>query len=66
MLLSFLPVFAWGGLEGKMFWPLALTKSLALAASAVLAITLVPALCSLLVRGRMHGEREVWLVAHAD
>jgi len=56
MLLSFLPVFALGGMEGKMFRPLAVTKSLALLAVAVLAITLVPALCSLLIRGRLRGE----------
>ena len=56
MLLSFLPVFALGGMEGKMFRPLAVTKCLALAAVAVLAITLVPALCSLLIRGRLRGE----------
>lgn len=62
MLVSFLPVFALGGLEGRMFRPLAITKSLALIASAVLAITVVPALCSLLVRGRIRGERDSWLV----
>ena len=62
MLLSFLPVFALGGLEGKMFRPLALTKSFALIAVAGLAITLVPALCTLLVKGRMRAERESWLV----
>ena len=56
MLLSFLPVFALGGMEGKMFRPLAVTKSLALASVAVLSITLVPALCSLLIRGRLRGE----------
>jgi Cu(I)/Ag(I) efflux system membrane protein CusA/SilA len=56
MLLSFLPVFALGGIEGKMFFPLALTKSFALAAVAVLAITLVPALCTVFVRGRLRDE----------
>jgi Cu(I)/Ag(I) efflux system membrane protein CusA/SilA len=56
MLLSFLPVFALGGMEGKMFRPLATTKSLALLASAGLAITLVPALSALLIRGRARGE----------
>ena len=62
MLLSFLPVFALEGLEGKMFRPLAITKSLALAGAAVLAITLVPALCVVLVRGRMIPERRSWFV----
>jgi Cu(I)/Ag(I) efflux system membrane protein CusA/SilA len=58
MLLSFLPVFALGGMEGKMFRPLAFTKSFALASVAVLAITLVPALCSLFIKGRLRGEME--------
>lgn len=62
MLLSFLPVFALEGLEGKMFRPLAITKSLALGGAAVLAITLVPALCVVLVRGRMIPERRSWFV----
>ena len=58
MLISFLPVFALGGMEGKMFRPLAATKTLALAASGLLAITLVPALASLLIRGRIPAEEE--------
>lgn len=62
MLISFLPVFALGGLEGKMFRPLAFTKSFALAAAALLAITLVPALCTFLVRGRLRREEESWVV----
>ncbi len=62
MLLSFLPVFALGGIEGRMFQPLAFTKSFALMAVAVLAITAVPALCSLLIRGRLRSETENPLV----
>jgi Cu(I)/Ag(I) efflux system membrane protein CusA/SilA len=62
MLLSFLPVLALGGMEGKMFWPLALTKSLALMAAAVLTITLVPALCTIFIRGRLRREEDSWLV----
>lgn len=62
MLLSFLPVFALGGLEGKMFRPLAFTKSFAMLAVGLLAITLVPALCTVLVRGRLRGEEQVGLV----
>jgi Cu(I)/Ag(I) efflux system membrane protein CusA/SilA len=62
MLLSFIPVFALGGIEGKMFFPLALTKSFALAAVAVLAITLVPALCTVFVRGRLRDESASFLV----
>jgi Cu(I)/Ag(I) efflux system membrane protein CusA/SilA len=62
MLISFLPVFALGGLEGKMFRPLAMAKSLALLTAAVLAISLVPALCSCLIRGRICPERDSWVV----
>jgi Cu(I)/Ag(I) efflux system membrane protein CusA/SilA len=58
MVLSFLPVFALGGIEGKMFRPLAYTKTFALASVAVLAITLVPALCTIFIRGRLRSERE--------
>lgn len=62
MLLSFLPVFALGGIEGKMFRPLAYTKSFALLAVAVLAVTLVPALCTVFIRGRLRSERDNPLV----
>lgn len=57
MLLSFLPVFALRGLEGKMFFPLAWTKSLAMAAAGLLALTLVPALCAIVLKGRGCGEQ---------
>jgi Cu(I)/Ag(I) efflux system membrane protein CusA/SilA len=62
MVLSFLPVFALGGIEGKMFHPLAFTKTFALASVALLAVTLVPALCTLFVRGRLRSETENPLV----
>jgi Cu(I)/Ag(I) efflux system membrane protein CusA/SilA len=62
MLLSFLPVFALSGIEGKMFRPLAFTKCFALAAVAVLAVTLVPAVCTVFIRGRLRGEMDSWLV----
>lgn len=62
MLLSFLPVFALGGLEGKMFHPLAFTKSFAMLGVGLLSITLVPALCTVFVRGRLRSEEEVGLV----
>jgi len=62
MLVSFLPVFALGGVEGRMFRPLAYTKTFALLAVAVLAVTLVPALCTIFVRGRIRGEQQSWLV----
>ena len=58
MVLSFLPVFALGGIEGKMFHPLAYTKTFALGAVALLAITFVPALCTVFIRGRLRSELE--------
>jgi Cu(I)/Ag(I) efflux system membrane protein CusA/SilA len=62
MLLSFLPVFSLSGIEGRMFFPLACTKSFALATAALLSITFTPALCSLLIRGRMRDERSSFIV----
>ncbi|MBX9582374.1 MAG: efflux RND transporter permease subunit, partial [Gemmataceae bacterium] len=62
ILLSFLPVFALGGLEAKMFRPFAYTKSFAMLGVGLLAITLVPALCTVFVRGRLRSEDEVPLV----
>ncbi len=56
ILLAFIPVFALTGMEGKMFHPLAFTKTFAMAASTILAITLVPVLCTFLIRGRLHRE----------
>ncbi|WP_305402474.1 efflux RND transporter permease subunit [Photobacterium leiognathi] len=54
--LSFVPVFALEGQEGKMFSPLAFTKTYAMAAAAGLAITLVPVLMGYFVRGRISPE----------
>ncbi len=62
MVISFIPVFALGGMEGRMFHPLAFTKTFALAGVSILAITLVPAVIPLLIRGRVRGESENWLV----
>lgn len=62
MLISFVPVFALGGMEGRMFRPLAFTKTFAMLSVAILAITLVPALIPLLIRGRLRGEEESWIV----
>jgi Cu(I)/Ag(I) efflux system membrane protein CusA/SilA len=61
-ILSFLPVFALSGMEGKMFHPLAFTKTFALIGVAVLAVTLVPALIPIFLRGRIRSEDESWLV----
>ncbi|RTZ17691.1 efflux RND transporter permease subunit [Vibrio aquaticus] len=56
--LSFVPVFALEGQEGKMFSPLAFTKTYAMAASAGLAITLVPVLMGYFIRGRVLPEHK--------
>jgi len=56
--LSFLPVFALDAQEGKMFSPLAFTKTWSMVAAALLSITLVPVLITLLVRGRIRPEAD--------
>ncbi len=56
IILAFVPVFALTGQEGKLFHPLAFTKTFAMIGSTLLAVTLVPVLCSLLVRGPFHSE----------
>ena len=55
--IAFMPVFTLEAQEGRLFKPLAFTKSLAIAMSAVLAITLIPAVLPLLVRGRIIPEQ---------
>ena len=55
--LSFIPVFTLEAQEGRLFAPLAFTKTYAMAASAVLAVTLVPVLMGYLVRGRIPHEQ---------
>jgi copper/silver efflux system protein len=62
MVISFLPIFALSGMEGRMFHPLAWTKTFAMVGVAILAITLVPALIPILIRGRIRGEEESWIV----
>jgi Cu(I)/Ag(I) efflux system membrane protein CusA/SilA len=56
ILLAFIPVFALTGQEGKLFHPLAFTKTFAVLAATVIAVTLVPVLCSLLLGGKFHAE----------
>lgn len=53
---SFLPVFLLTGMEGKMFHPVAWTKTFILLVDAVIAITLTPVLISFLMKGRMKPE----------
>jgi Cu(I)/Ag(I) efflux system membrane protein CusA/SilA len=55
--LSFLPVFTLEAQEGKLFGPLAFTKTYSMAAAAALSVTLIPALMFYFVRGRIPDER---------
>ncbi len=64
---SFIPVFTLEAQEGRLFSPLAFTKTYAMAAAAGLSVTLVPVLMGYLIRGRIPSERSNplnrWLVA---
>jgi Cu(I)/Ag(I) efflux system membrane protein CusA/SilA len=62
MLLSFIPVFALSGREGKLFHPLAFTKSFALVGVALISVTVVPALIPTFIKGRLKREDENWIV----
>ncbi|HGY5246705.1 TPA: efflux RND transporter permease subunit [Aeromonas salmonicida subsp. pectinolytica] len=55
--MSFLPVFALEAQEGRMFHPLAYTKTYAMAAAAALAITLVPVMMGYFIRGKVLAEQ---------
>lgn len=56
--ISFLPVFTLEQQEGRMFKPLAFTKTYAMAGAAILAVTIVPVLIGYLVRGKLKKEEE--------
>src|SRR5207247_7146121 len=58
IVVSFLPVFMLEAQEGRMFRPLAWTKTLAVGFSSLLAITLVPVLMLLFIRGRLRPESQ--------
>lgn len=62
MLLSFIPVFMLSGREGKYFHPLAFTKSFALLGTAILSVTVVPALIPTFIKGRIKSEEQNWIV----
>lgn len=57
-LISFAPVFALTGQEGKLFGPLAWTKTLAIGAAALVSLLLIPVLASFLLRGRLRKVEE--------
>ena len=56
IILAFVPVFALTGQEGKLFHPLAFAKTFAMIGATLLAVTIVPVLCTVLVRGPFHAE----------
>ncbi|MDB5755210.1 MAG: CusA/CzcA family heavy metal efflux transporter, partial [Massilia sp.] len=56
IVLSFIPVFTLEAQEGRLFAPLAFTKTYAMAAAAALAVTLIPVLMGYLIRGRIPAE----------
>jgi copper/silver efflux system protein len=58
IILAFIPVFALTGREGKLFHPLAFTKTFAMAGATIIAVTLVPVLCTILLGGKFHAEEE--------
>jgi Cu(I)/Ag(I) efflux system membrane protein CusA/SilA len=58
IVLSFIPVFTLEAQEGKLFAPLAFTKTYAMAAAAILAITLIPVLMGYLIRGKIPDEQK--------
>ena len=64
---SFMPVFTLEGVEGRLFKPLAFTKTYSMGFAAILAVTLTPALAAIFIRGKIRGENENllnrWLVA---
>ncbi len=57
IILAFIPVFSLTGEEGKLFHPLAFTKTFAMAGATIIAVTLVPVLCTFLLRGKFHAEQ---------
>lgn len=62
IILAFIPIFQLTGQEGKLFHPLAWTKTFAMAGATILAVTLVPVLCTFLVRGPFHAEDRNWVM----
>ncbi|HJU47945.1 MAG TPA: CusA/CzcA family heavy metal efflux RND transporter, partial [Gaiellaceae bacterium] len=56
IILAFAPVFALTGQEGKLFHPLAFTKTFAMVGAALMAVTLVPVLCTYFLGGKLRPE----------
>jgi len=62
IILAFIPVFTLTGEEGKLFHPLAFTKTFAMIGATLLAVTIVPVLCTFLVRGPFRPEAQNWIM----
>src|SRR5688500_6934015 len=62
-LVSFIPVFFLTDQEGKLFRPLAFTKTFAIAGSVILALTVVPLVCYFLFRPVKFSKQTGWLIA---
>nr|WP_092074434.1 CusA/CzcA family heavy metal efflux RND transporter [Dendrosporobacter quercicolus]NSL49694.1 efflux RND transporter permease subunit [Dendrosporobacter quercicolus DSM 1736]SDM94840.1 Cu(I)/Ag(I) efflux system membrane protein CusA/SilA [Dendrosporobacter quercicolus] len=62
IIVTFLPVFTMTGTEGKLYTPMAWAKTFAMSGSLLLAFTLVPVLCTLLLKGKIR-EKDTWVVA---
>ncbi len=62
ILISFIPVFAMSGREGKYFHPMAFTKSLAMVGVALISVTVVPALIPTFLKGHLRSEEDNWIV----
>ena len=58
IMLAFMPVFALTGQEGKLFHPLAFAKTFAMVGATAIAVTLVPVLCMLLLRGKISLRKD--------
>ncbi len=66
VILVFVPLFGLAGIEGRLFAPIGVATIVAMAASFVVSVTVIPALCSYLLPGmkRMETESDSWLVRH--
>ena len=63
IIIVYVPLLTFGGVEGKMFEPMALTVILALGAAFVLSLTFVPALVAIFITGRI-SEQDNWIIRH--
>jgi Cu(I)/Ag(I) efflux system membrane protein CusA/SilA len=63
IILAFVPVFTLSGQEGKLFHPLAFAKTFAMVGATLLAVTIVPVLCTFLVRGPFQREEDNWIMS---